>query len=73
MARPLTPRETEIVKAIAAFDTTAGAARQLSVAPGTVQKSLHVIYIKVGVRSRAGLVRWAYESGLVRARVKRSA
>jgi DNA-binding NarL/FixJ family response regulator len=61
---PLTPREAEVIRAIAAGHTTAEAATRLDIASQTVQSMLRVIFIKLGLRNRAQLVRWAFLNGL---------
>ena len=63
--RLLTPRELSIVRAVALGESTREAATRLKVSPHTVQGGLQRIYLKLGFASRAGLVRWAYETGLV--------
>ena len=61
----LTPREQNIVQAVALGDSTRDVADRLRLSPYTIQGHLQRIYIKLGLQNRAALVRWAYETGLV--------
>ena len=49
---PLTPRERDVLRCIAAGKSTAETARLLWVAPATVSKHLEHVYAKLGVTSR---------------------
>lgn len=55
-AVPLTAREWDVVRCIAAGNSNAEIARLLWIAPGTVRKHLEHIYDKLGVRSRSAAV-----------------
>jgi DNA-binding CsgD family transcriptional regulator len=55
-AVPLTPREWDVMRCIAAGNSNAEIARLLWIAPGTVRKHLENIYGKLGVRSRTAAV-----------------
>jgi DNA-binding NarL/FixJ family response regulator len=63
-SHPLTPREVDVIRAIAAGQSTAEAATRLDIASQTLQSMLRVIFIKLGLRNRAQLVRWAFLNGL---------
>lgn len=60
----LTPREAEIVKGVAAGTPTRALATALKIAPDTLQGALRIIYLKLKLRGRAQLVRWAFHNGL---------
>ena len=64
--RPLAPRELEIVALVAEGLSTSDIAEKLDIASDTVQGALSTIYLKLGVRSRAQLVRWAFLNGHVK-------
>lgn len=63
-ARKLSPREREILKLIAAGHTNTEIARLLGIAVRTVETHRAHILEKLGVRTRADLVRYASEAGL---------
>ena len=63
-SRPLTPREVDVIRAIAEGLTTAEAAAHLGLAPDTVQGVLRGIFIKLKLKNRTQLVRWAFLNGL---------
>ncbi|GAB3226215.1 response regulator transcription factor [Glycomyces halotolerans] len=62
----LTSRETEIVALVARGMTNAEIAERLFISPATAKTHVHRAMMKLRVRDRAGLVVYAYESGLVR-------
>lgn len=64
-ATGLTQREVEVLKLVAEGLTNAQTAARLSVTPRTINMHLTSIYSKVGVTSRAGAVRFAFEHGLL--------
>lgn len=66
-AIPLSPREIEIVRLLALGYTSAEIAKKLSVSSRTVDADRAGITRKLGLRSRAELVRYAIEKGLLRA------
>ena len=61
----LTKREIEIVKLIADQMTTAEIADKLSLSPHTIEAHRKNIFLKLGLKNSAGLVRYAIEKGLV--------
>jgi DNA-binding NarL/FixJ family response regulator len=61
----LTPRETEILRLVAAGLTNGEIAERLVVSPLTAKSHLSRILTKLGARDRTQLVMIAYESGLV--------
>lgn len=61
----LSPRETEIVKMVAAGLRNKEIAIELSIGEGTVKTHLHAIYEKLGVHGRVELAKFAYERGIV--------
>ena len=61
----LTPREIEVLRLIAAGDTTKEAARKLEIAPKTADNHIQSLYSKIGVTTRAGAALYALERGLV--------
>jgi DNA-binding NarL/FixJ family response regulator len=64
--RPLSPREVDVIRAIAEGLSTAEAAAHLDLSPDTLQGTLRVVFIKLGLRNRAQLVRWAFLNGLAK-------
>ena len=61
----LTTRETDVLRLIAAEQTTAQIAEQLGVAISTVETHRRHLFRKAGVRSMAGLVKEAMRQGLI--------
>jgi DNA-binding NarL/FixJ family response regulator len=64
----LSPREAQILRLIARGLTNRAIAREVGVAPRTVDQHVHNIFIKVGARSRAEAVRYAVEHELASAK-----
>jgi DNA-binding NarL/FixJ family response regulator len=62
---PLTPRERDVVRLVAAGATNAEVARQLGVGEETVKTLLARVFLKLGVRRRAEAVAVAQRSGLL--------
>jgi non-specific serine/threonine protein kinase len=60
----LTPRESEVLRLVAAGLTNAQVAERLIVTPRTVNAHLTAIYSKLGVPARAGAIRYALEHQL---------
>jgi DNA-binding NarL/FixJ family response regulator len=63
----LTDREREIVVAVADGSSNAEIAERLFIGPATVKSQVSSILTKLGLRDRAQVVVFAYESGLVEA------
>ncbi|MFD7986997.1 LuxR C-terminal-related transcriptional regulator [Kitasatospora indigofera] len=63
----LTPRETEVLRLVAAGDTNQAIARQLVLSEKTVARHLSNIFRKLGVGSRTAAAAYAFEHGLHRA------
>jgi len=61
----LTAREIEVLRLIAAGDTTKEAARKLDIATKTADNHIQSLYSKIGVTTRAGAALFALERGLV--------
>jgi DNA-binding response OmpR family regulator len=61
---PLTARQEEIVALLAHGEDVRAIAAQLYISQATVRKHLERIHRRLGTRSRAQVVAWAYESGL---------
>lgn len=64
----LSPREVEVVRLVAEDLTSAEIAERLVISPRTVTTHLDRIYAKLGINSRAALVRYALETGLLSSR-----
>lgn len=62
---PLTPRERDVLIAMATGATNKQISTELGVSPKTVMHHSVSIYRKLGVRSRAEATAWAYKSGLL--------
>ncbi len=60
----LTPREIEVLRAIARGQSTKEIARTLGVSPKTVDNQTQAIYAKLSVRTRGGATLFAIEHGL---------
>jgi DNA-binding NarL/FixJ family response regulator len=66
-AGPLTPRETDVVRAVAHGRTNQEIAGELFVSLGTVKAHLASAQQKLGLRNRVETAAWAWRTGLVRA------
>lgn len=64
-ARPLSVREIEVVKAIAAGRTNQEIAAELFISLSTVKSHLSSIQSKLGVRNRVAMAAWAWENQLM--------
>jgi two-component system nitrate/nitrite response regulator NarL len=64
-ARPLTPRETEVLRLAADGLSGPGIAERLVLSPSTVRTHFEHIYDKLGVRDRAAAVAHALRTGLI--------
>ncbi len=61
----LTPREADVLRAIASGRTNAEIATELYISEVTVKSHINHLFAKIGSRSRAEAVRYAYYHGLV--------
>lgn len=60
----LTPREADVLRAIASGLTNAQIAGDLFISEVTVKSHINHLFAKIGVRTRAQAVRYAYDHGL---------
>jgi len=65
LARQLTPREIEIVKMVARGLRNKAVAGALVISEGTVKSHLHAVFEKLGVRSRAELIAYCNQRGIL--------
>ncbi|MBO0369258.1 helix-turn-helix transcriptional regulator [Pseudomonas putida] len=65
LGRGAAPRELQCLMAVAAGRTSKEAARELGVAPDTINKRLLALTTKLGVSRRAQLVAVAMQKGLI--------
>ena len=61
----LTPREADVLRAIAAGHSNAEIATELFISEATVKSHINHLFAKIRARSRAEAVRYAYDHGLV--------
>jgi DNA-binding NarL/FixJ family response regulator len=61
----LTPREADVLRAIAAGRSNAEIASELYISEVTVKSHINHLFAKIHVRNRAEAVRYAYDHGLV--------
>jgi DNA-binding NarL/FixJ family response regulator len=61
----LTPREADVLRAIAAGQSNTEIATQLFISEATVKSHINHLFAKIHARSRAEAVRYAYDHGLV--------
>ena len=64
-AGPLTRREVEVIRLVAAGKSNRAIADELVISDRTVARHLSNIFDKLDVPSRAAATAWAYEHGLV--------
>jgi DNA-binding NarL/FixJ family response regulator len=62
---PLTARECEVIRLVAAGRTNREIAGELTISEHTVARHLQNIFVKLGVSSRAAATAYAYEHGIV--------
>jgi DNA-binding CsgD family transcriptional regulator len=62
-ANPLTPRQIEVLRRLAAGGTNREIGAHLGMAPKTVAHHLEAIYLALGVRGRGEAIAWAIRSG----------
>lgn len=62
---PLSPREVEVLKLVAAGKTNKVIARELFLSEKTIDRHVSNIFGKLDVSSRAAATAWAYQTGLV--------
>ena len=62
---PLTPREIEVVRLVAAGKTNRAIARELYVSEKTVERHLSNVFAKLGIASRASATAYAYEHAMM--------
>ncbi|MEV6639322.1 response regulator transcription factor [Amycolatopsis sp. NPDC051371] len=65
-ANPLTPRELDVVKAVARGETNDEICRSLVVSLPTVKTHIGAVKRKLSARNRTEIAIWAWESGLIR-------
>lgn len=65
LAEPLTPREEDVVRAVARGRTNGEIAAELYISLGTVKAHLASIMVKLGARNRVEIAMWAFEAGRV--------
>jgi DNA-binding NarL/FixJ family response regulator len=63
-SRSLTPRETEVLRALAGGASTTEIAESLGISPMTVQSHVKNMLAKLGVHSKVEAVRFAWREGL---------
>jgi DNA-binding NarL/FixJ family response regulator len=63
-ATPLSPRETEVIRAIAKGRTNQEIAAELFISPSTVKSHVASVQTKLALRNRVETAAWAWESGL---------
>lgn len=64
-ARPLSGRETEVVRSIARGRTNQEIGAELFISLSTVKTHVAAIQAKLGVRNRVEIAAWAWENGVV--------
>lgn len=60
----LTPRETEVLRLLAAGESNAQIGRRLGLSPHTIERHIANLYRKIGARGRADATAYAIRSGL---------
>ncbi|MEU1722072.1 response regulator [Actinomadura sp. ATCC 39365] len=62
--RPLSERETDVVRAVAAGRTNQEIAAALHISLSTVKGHISAVLDKLGVRNRVEIIAWAWENGV---------
>jgi DNA-binding NarL/FixJ family response regulator len=62
----LTSREKEVLRLIAKGHDNEMISKTLTISQGTVKNHVSSIYDKIGVKSRAEAVAWAWQHGIVK-------
>jgi DNA-binding CsgD family transcriptional regulator/tetratricopeptide (TPR) repeat protein len=62
---PLSPREAQVLRLVAAGKTNRAIAEELFISDKTVARHVSNIFDKLGVSSRAGATAWAYQRNLI--------
>jgi DNA-binding NarL/FixJ family response regulator len=65
-AAGLTPRHRALLRRVAVGEPNAAIAAATHLAPGTLRNHLSALYARIGVKTRAEAVAWAWRSGLMR-------
>lgn len=65
-SRPLSERESEVVRALAMGRTNQEIGTELRISLSTVKGHVSAVMVKLGMRNRVELAAWAWESRLVR-------
>lgn len=65
LEHPLTPREIDVLWFVADGCTNAEVGAQLGISRHTVQTHLERIFTKTRVRTRGGVVAWAFRAGIL--------
>ena len=60
----LSPRETEVLRLVAAGDSNGQIAARLAISINTVERHVTNIYRKIDVRGRAEATAWAIRNGI---------
>ena len=61
-----TAREQEVLQLLARGETNLDIGSQLFISESTVKKHVNALYEKTGKHSRAAIVAWAWQCGLVK-------
>jgi DNA-binding NarL/FixJ family response regulator len=65
LVEPLTPRELDVLRLLAAAASTREIAERLDISPRTVETHLANVYGKLGVRGRTEAMLWAIREGVI--------
>jgi DNA-binding CsgD family transcriptional regulator/tetratricopeptide (TPR) repeat protein len=64
-SHPLTPRELQVLRLVAAGKTNATIAAELSLSERTIERHLSNIFTKLDLSTRTAATAWAYQHGLI--------